>query len=105
MILEFRAIKKFSPEFIWSTKSKLLSQMHQKYVAKIKITSMVTNWILILTCQQLVQDWPMEPLIAVAVHRIHQSVKQLESVQCCRPILSIPQISEDYNQTRTLGKV
>ena len=41
---------------------------------------MVTNSILIFTCQLLVQDWPMEPLIAVAVYQIHQSVKRLETV-------------------------
>ena len=45
------------------------SQIHQKYLAKIKITSMVTN-----SCQLLIQNWLMEPLIAVAVYQIYQSV-------------------------------
>ena len=33
------------------------------------------------------------------------NVKRLETVQCCRPILSTPKISEEYNQTRNLEKV
>ena len=86
-------------------KIKLIEPDASKICGKNKDNINVTNWILILTCHLLVQDWPMEQLIAVAVHQIHQSVKRSETVQCCRPILSTPQISEDYNQTRTLDKV
>ena len=35
---------------------------------------MVTN-----SCQLLIQNWSMEPLIAVAVYQIYQSVKRLET--------------------------